>query len=62
MTQGFFVSRPMAVEGESITFHVRATGAGPAPTGKLTLKDASGQVVRNVSLAFTRTGERYESQ
>lgn len=61
-TQGFFMSQPMAVERERVTFHLRATGSGPAPTGTLTLKHSSGQVVREASLSFTPVGERYEAQ
>ena len=57
-TQGFFMSQPMAVENESVTFHARATGAGPEPAGRLVIEDSAGAVVQEAPLAFTRDGER----
>lgn len=51
-TQGFFVSRPMAVEGEGLVFRARVTGGGAEPSGRLVIKDAAGGTVADEALAF----------
>ncbi len=60
--QGFFVSQPLPVEGENVTFHVRATGTGPAPAGRLLIKEAAGAVAKEAPLVFKKDGERFAAE